>query len=146
MRTTFATESERQLAIYMKERATDAAGGGGSPSSQPALEAPRLDPEAREMIKRLSSLDLKGALPALGDSSTPWAEIGRLLLALHHKFWHASAPAMFDLVEGAGVPKAVLGHIEEIIPRKCKRCMQFAHAKRYPKVKTSTGRFLNRVL
>ena len=53
---------------------------------------------------------------------------------------------MFDLLERAGVPKVVLDFIKEVVPKKCKRCMQFQHAKHRPKVKTWFGRHFNHVV
>ena len=131
----------------MKERSGDTEGSTrGAPSSQVEPDdVPRLDPEAKEMTRRQSSLSLKSALPVLR-SSSDWAEIERLLVALHHKFWHASASALYDLLERAGVPKAVLDHIKNVVPHKCKRCMQHMHAKHRPKVNTWFGRFFNHVV
>ena len=53
---------------------------------------------------------------------------------------------MIDMLERAGMPKTVLDLVNLVVPRKCKRCMQFAHARHRPKVKTWFGRFFNHVV
>ena len=53
---------------------------------------------------------------------------------------------MRDLLERAGVAKDILDHVGQVIPRKCKRCMQFAHAQHRPKVKSWFGKHFNHVV
>ena len=53
---------------------------------------------------------------------------------------------MVDMLERAGVPQEILDLVGQVVPRKCRRCMQFAHAKHRPKVKTWLGKFFNHVV
>ena len=51
-----------------------------------------------------------------------------------------------QLLERAGVPKEVLALVPLCVPQSCKRCMQFAHAKHMPKVKSRLATKFNNVV
>ena len=53
---------------------------------------------------------------------------------------------MRDLLERIGVLTIVLELLMRTMLRRCRRSMQFAHAKHRPKVKTWFGRFFNHVV
>ena len=53
---------------------------------------------------------------------------------------------MIDMLERVGMAKDVMEIVASVIPRKCRRCMQFAHAKHRPKVKTWLGKYFNHVV
>ena len=53
---------------------------------------------------------------------------------------------MLHLLERAGVIKDIFQLVMKIIPRKCKRCSQFAQALHRPKVKSWFGRVFNHIV
>ena len=50
------------------------------------------------------------------------------------------------MLERAGVLKEILELVAVVVPKKCKRCMQFAHAKHRPKVKSRMAKHFNHVV
>ena len=90
--------------------------------------------------------DLKNLVQKLSDPALPDAQKGSLILGLHEKFWHAPAHRIMQLLERAGVPKETLALVPLCIPQLCKRCMQFAHAKHRPKVKSRLATKFNQVV
>ena len=94
-----------------------------------APRGPRLDKEALQLTREKASHNLRDLVRRLRDPKTSLEEKTSLLLGMREKFWHAPAPRMIDMLERVGVAKDILDIVTSVIPRKCKRCMQCAHAK-----------------
>ena len=67
--------------------------GAGAVTPQPVSAEHRVNPEAaKEMTELRPSYDLKQIVRKLRDPNVPLSEKERLLLSMHERFWHASAP------------------------------------------------------
>ena len=70
-------------------------------------------------------------------------ETDRLLLAVHHKFWHSPAVRLAPLLLAAGTVKAIVERLAQVIRTKCKRCADFKLPAHRPQIKATLARFFN---
>ena len=98
------------------------------------------------MTRQKVDYDLKDLIKKLSDPSLARARQEALILGLHEKFWHAPASRLGQLLERAGLLKFVLELVPLVIPKKCRRCMQFQHAKHRPKVKSRLATHFSHVV
>ena len=90
--------------------------------------------------------DLKDLVKKLSDPTLAKSHQESLILGLHEKFWHAPPARLMQLLERAGLPKDAIALVPQVVPKKCKRCMQFTHAKHRPKVKSRLATKFNQVV
>ena len=109
----------------------------------PVRDEPRIDPEAMKLTRQHVSYELDNLVSTLNCPEKPEKDNDAFLLGLHEKFWHAFAPSLAQLLERAGVARARLEWSAGTTPRKCRRCMESAHAEHRAKVNARFGRYYN---
>jgi len=138
----FGSDSECQIVVYVeKDHPSEASG-----AEPPQASLPRVDPEASEMTRQKVDYDLKDLIKKLSDPTLARARQEALILGLHEKFWYAPPSRLCIMLERAGLPKFALELVPLVVPRKCRRCMQFVHAKHRPKTKSRLATSFNQVV
>ena len=120
--------------------------GAPSPATPPVVTpgtdlAPAVD---KRLVKQKTPLfNMRQIVEQLAAATA--ADVPKLLLALHWRFWHAPEARLLGLLQAAGCPISVLKLLPEALKR-CTRCSQFKLPPHRPMIKTTMARYFNHMM